>query len=868
MVESQPCSSAFWYDIEIIHMGNPNLRRFSLSSIRFLLIISAFLLAGHPLRVQAFVTMDTSAATPPAVPAAKIDTTAVSPAAPTVPGLPAASKPPKSDSVKPGPSTPMSAEPKVAADSLAERPSNEGPPKPHFRNVLFLSADNMLVYSYVGVLKALEEFKLEVDLILVESKAVVVGAAWSMGYPATQLETKLLARPLTGYMRPFRTHGSLASRFTAYGPDPIQVEIPLGLQSLQSPNLHWTDGPAREGDEYLHLSWMVAKLTHDAPGGPVEDLKETRRPMAVQVADLSEEKAKVLLEGNLQSLLKAGLLPKDALRRRKRLWPHASGSLISGHAVMADRLPFTFERLILVQPGRHLLPPALEDGAEPWEDSLQQRLKVRPYEATVTGGKDVLRIELNPDAGFDNASRDPKTWIDLGYTSALRSMDVLISVLGVQASPASASSSEGPVGSLNGSTMVPPPLGLNRLTVNPLASGGRQLLQDLVKKSVSESDDSTGDGPIRDLIGSGYYSDLDVEWVRAQGEEYPALVFDALEKSRLLFQTGANVVTTGEDLPDRGPEIYAGLVWSEPFYVPFRAEASALVGGHRPGFAGRVMIAPLLPVQLELGIGWKDWRIRYPEPPSNALDLEPWNFRLDRSRTEVFLNLFPMKGTRLSTAIQKHEMHFPTQILTVEQLDPGLNDFQSTDFQETGFLGLGEPGRSGIYRQSLWLRYRNVNRVNLFGPVKYSSSSVEGRIRASLGDFRFMDQYYWSDQDDADAGLYDFMESGEIAAFSFQDEYFLAALHSTHFQNLKAEYAPAFGRFGIRLAAGAFRSYGRSLVDGLGRDFTRGYWEGQVSYATPAGPIRAGLAAVQGDMPVYFIRLGADIDLDSDNRDR
>lgn len=859
-------------------MNNLSRRRSILPSARFLLILSAGILLGHPSRVRAFVTLDTSAGADssksvspvrPDSAAARVKMDSVKKAGSTRPDT-AKAKTGANHSVMPVITVPPALP--VAGDSSMGSEAARGLVKPHFRNILFLSADNMLVYSYVGVLKAFEEFRVGVDLILVESKAVVVGAAWSMGYPASQVEARLLERPLSDYMRPFRIRGSLASRFTAFGPDPIQMEIPLGLQSLQAPNLHWANAPAREGDEYLHLSWMVAKLTHDAPGGPVEDLKETPRILAVQVADLSEEKAKVLLEGNLQSLLKAGLLPKDALRKRPRLWPHASGSLISGHAVMADRLPFTFDRLILIQPGRHLRPPALEDAARPWEDSLQQHLKARPYEGSSPEGKAVLRIELNPDAGFDPAGRDPKAWVDLGYTSTLRSMDVLMSTLDVQSSgvrPAQGTVSSGPnpegrVESKTRSSRLPPPLGLNRLTVNPLASGGRQLLQDLVRKSVSESEDSTGDGPIADLIGSGYYSELDVEWVRTQGEEIPALVFDALEKSRLLFQTGANLSNSGEDLPDRGPEIFAGVVWSEPFYVPFRTEGSALMGGHRPGFAGRFMITPIHPVQLELGVGWKSWHIRYPEPPSNLLGLKPWSFRIDRNRTELFLTLYPMRNARFSTAIQQHEMHFPSQVQIENQLDPGQNDFQSTDFQETGFLGLGQPGPSGLYRQSLWLRYRNLNRVNLFGPVKFSSSSLESRIRVGFGDFRFLDQYYWSNQDVAEAGLFDFMEAGEVAAFSFQDDYFMAALRSTHFQNVQAEYAPTFGKFGIRCMTGGFRLYGRALTDGLGLDFTRIYWETQGSYSTPLGPLRAGLAGVQGELPTYFIRFGADLDLDPD----
>jgi hypothetical protein len=839
-------------------MGDPSIRN-ALHPARFLFLLSAgwLMLAGQ---AAAKVFLDTSARD-------AADSAKASPARTPDP-VPAPARPasaaPDAPSEGPGP-PPAPASVPVASPSPRSGPV---PGKPHYATALFLSADNMLVYSHLGVLKALEEFQLKVDIVVAESKSLAVAAAWALRYPMVRTEAAFLERPLSGYLRPHREHGSPVSRYTPFGPDPLQVEIPLGLQSLQAAELNWTDAPTREGDEYLHLAWMVAKLTHDAPGGPVEDLREAPRPLAVQVTDLQEERGKVLVEGNLQSLLKAGLLPQDAVHRRRRLWPYAPGSLVSGNALMADRLPFTFDRLILVEPGRRLRPPSLEAGAEPWQDSLGRRLKARPYEGPGWGGARVLRIELNPDPSFENGSGDPKAWVDLGYTSALRSMDVLLSSLGrggTSAAPAGAAGPAGDSARTGGSGGdLPPPLGLNRFTVNPLASGGRQLLQDLVRKSVAEWEDSTGDGPISDLVHSGYYGDLDVEWVKSPAGEYPALVFDALEKSRLLFQAGANVANQGEDLPDRGPEMLAGLAWNEPFYVPFRAEGTVLLGGHRPGFALRGMIAPIHPVHLELGIGWKRWSIRYPEATGFAPDLDPLAFRLSRRRTQVFLDIYPAPWLALGTAIQKHEMELPAIAVDPDEQDPGAGEFESTDFQQTVKLAPADRAPSGIPRHYLWLRYRNQNRVNLFGPVKYSLSSVEARLRVTVGDFRLLDQYYWSNQDRTDAGLFELMEAGEVSAWSYQDEFFLAGLRSPHFQNVQAEYSPAFGRAGIRLMAGGFRLYGRPLTEGYPEDFTRLYWEAQASYATPAGPLRAGLGCLEGDAPTYFIRFGADLDLERD----
>lgn len=847
-------------------MGDPTIRN-PFPPARLLYLFSAGWLIAFAGPAQAKVFLNTSeGASVDSAQAGAESRPAPTPASAPETGNPARPIPPAPEAaLAPEAPAPPSAPIPPAIPAPAPGPL---PGKPHYSTALFLSADNMLVYSHLGVLKAIEEFNLGVDIVIAESKSLAVAAAWSLRYPMVRTETDFLERPLAGYLRPHRQHGTLVSRYTPFGPDPIQVEVPLGLQSLQAPELNWTDIPSREGDEFLHLAWMVAKLTHDAPGGPVEDLREAPRPLAVQVTDLHEERGKVLLEGNLQTLVKAGLLPKDAVHRRKRFWPYASGSLTSGNAVMVEDLPFTFDRLILIQPGRRLRPPALEAEDELWQDSLGRRLKARPYEGSGWNGIQVVRIELNPDRNFENGSRDPKAWVDLGYTSTLRSMDMLLSSLGRRGSGDSGSAGAGNPArdsahaDRGAGKALPPPLGLNRFTVNPLASGGRQLLQDLVRKSVDEWEDSTGEGPISDLVRSGYYGDLDVEWVRSPGGEYPALVFDALEKSRLVFQAAANVANQGEDLPDRGPEMLAGLVWNEPFYVPFRAEGIALMGGHRPGFALRGMIAPIHPLHLELGIGWKRWHIRYPEPTGFAPDLEPLAFRLNRLRTEVFLNVFPTPWLALGTAIQKHEMQYPIQVATGEQQDPGQAEFESTDFQQTVKIAPADRGPSGIPRHYLWARYRNQNRVNLFGPVKYSLSSVEARLRASLGDFRLLDQYYWSNQDPRDAGLFEFIEAGEVAAWSFQDEYFLAGLRSPHFQNVQAEYAPAFGRAGLRLMAGGFRLYGRSLTEGSADDFTRLYWEAQVSYATPAGPIRAGLGGMEGDAPTYFIRFGADLDLD------
>ncbi|HLP40651.1 MAG TPA: hypothetical protein VK465_04015, partial [Fibrobacteria bacterium] len=478
-------------------------------------------------------------------------------------------------------------------------------------------------------------------------------------------------------------------------------------------------------------------------------------------------------------------------------------------------------------------------------------------------------------SAFPTWERDPRLWMDLGYTSTLRSMDMLLSLLGARDSASATATRPASGKSL---PPPPPPLGLNRLTVNPLASGGSQLLQDILKRSVADRGDSAGEGALSDLVGSGYYSNLDVEWTRPQGEGDPTLIFDALEKSRLLLQVGGNMANSGEDLPDRGPEILAGVVWSEPFYVPIRAEATLLLGGHRPGMSVRGLMAPVSPLPLEVGMSLKDWRIRYPAPSGSDLDLDPRGFRLNRTRSDLFLNLMPSPNFRTGTAIQWHKLRYPewdldrgqAEIEVERLLEPstGTGEYQSVDFEQTMLWGLGRIGPSGLNRNSLWVRYRNLNRVNVLGTVRGSTSSIETRVRASLGDFRFLDQYHWSDLDGEDAGLFEYLEAGEVSAFSFQDDRFYRVLRATHFQNLQAEYAPAFGRFGLRLMAGAFRLYGHPLTEGLEFDFTRIYWEAQASYATPLGPFRLGFAGLEDGSPLFFVKVGADLDLDPEGPER
>jgi hypothetical protein len=277
------------------------------------------------------------------------------------------------------------------------------------------------------------------------------------------------------------------------------------------------------------------------------------------------------------------------------------------------------------------------------------------------------------------------------------------------------------------------------------------------------------------------------------------------------------------------------------------------------------MIAPVYPLHQELGASWTHWEMLYPPvtEQNGPFDLGALGIRLGRNRSEVFLKILPVPNLYLRTAIQKHDMDFPG----VE--DKAQGTFQSTDFQETAFLGLGRADRSGTYPHSLKLSLKNLNRVNLLGPVRFSTSNFESRLRLSYGDFRFTDQFFWSDQTNQDMTVFDLVEAGEIDVFTFQDEYFLSYLRSSHFQDAKVEYCPTFGKAGLRLIVGAYRIYEPALFSqqllvheayGIKLPFTP-HWEAQAGYATPLGTLRVGLGAIEGGKPFYFVRLGAGLGL-------
>ena len=222
--------------------------------------------------------------------------------------------------------------------------------KPHYPNVLFLSSENMTIYAFIGILKALEEYGLDFNLILAESKATYIATAWALGYSAIEIEKKIQSQSLEYLLRPMpKEHNSVAQYYIPQIPAKAQFEIPLQLETLFAEELSLNSPAFNTPSEFLHLSWNIAKLTYDAPNGPIEDLAAMPKPLAIQVTNLNTGLGEIVLEGYLQNILKGSLLPKNKVRERPKLSPYASGELVSGHQILFNKLPFTFDHLFQIE---------------------------------------------------------------------------------------------------------------------------------------------------------------------------------------------------------------------------------------------------------------------------------------------------------------------------------------------------------------------------------------------------------------------------------------------------------------------------------------------------------------------------------------
>jgi hypothetical protein len=429
-------------------------------------------------------------------------------------------------------------------------------------------------------------------------------------------------------------------------------------------------------------------------------------------------------------------------------------------------------------------------------------------------------------------------------------------------------------------TSAESPLGLNRLAVNPLAPGGHQMLLDILRVYEGNESDSAGEGSIEALTNSGYYSDLDVEWAKGSEQEKALLVFDARERSKLRFRAGWNALVAGDEMRERPPEVFGGLVWSEPFYIPVEAEGGARLGGNRPGFQWRFSIAPIYPWPMHLGLGYAysqaDFEAPFQASATGPMGALAFPVRYRRHVLQGFANLEPSPHFRSQSLVSSdsvvvlHEAGF----LDGREVAPP-DSLKSVDFIEKLYLGLGPTAKDGSHPLAWQGRFRYVNPVVTSGIPRREFSSAESRLRLAWKAFRVVDHYYWSNQEVLESEDFDFyqgaaayglLQAGRIDAFDFQDDYFFRFLRSAQFQDVRLEFAPVWGQGGMKLSAGAWNNYGPAFFPEqsrlrplLGQRVAgRAFWEVQAGYLTPFGSLRIGAGGLDGETPFYFLRIGSD----------
>ena len=78
-------------------------------------------------------------------------------------------------------------------------------------------------------------------------------------------------------------------------------------------------------------------------------------------------------------------------------------------------------------------------------------------------------------------------------------------------------------------------------------------------------------------------------------------------------------------------------------------------------------------------------------------------------------------------------------------------------------------------------------------------------------------------------------------------------------------YAPTLGKAGLKASFGRFQNYGDKnyFLDQLQHPVQL-HWELETGYQTPWGNLRTGMASLWKQSPLYFLRFGADFDLNYD----
>ena len=162
---------------------------------------------------------------------------------------------------------------------------------------LALSGGGARGFAHIGILKALEEEKLEPDLIVGCSMGAVVGGLFAAGYSAEQIRHMALTTDWSDLFldRPSRrnlflaqkettSRHILALRFRGFAPD-----VPLALSNGQK------------------LSDLLFDLAQRAPYHPWPSFDDLRIPFRAVATDLISGKPKIFSEGDLAEALRGSI---------------------------------------------------------------------------------------------------------------------------------------------------------------------------------------------------------------------------------------------------------------------------------------------------------------------------------------------------------------------------------------------------------------------------------------------------------------------------------------------------------------------------------------------------------------------------------
>ncbi len=727
------------------------------------------------------------------------------------------------------------------------------PGSEHHGNVLFLSSDNWLLFTQLGALQAMRDYGLEPDVVLAEGISALLGAAWAVDYPLDELGVRLLERDPGYYFRPLERVPPTgpADFFRRHGRP--QLEYRLGNISGSGENLRLGTRPSTLTSEHVHAAWLMAQVSHEAPGGPVDRLEHTRRKLYLQMTDTRTGDIVTAGSGSLQELLKASVLPSEWVRERQYRSFLTSGSLVSGNMPILRDSAFTFDRLLIVdfRSGSGAV-PGFSHGDPPWIDSLNQQVKRRSSQQSWSGNEDkILEIPVIPP--LDSAERlKPEAWRMRGYVAVLEMMDVLRAVLGKK---------EG-----DGKTMASArlPLGIEHVSVDELASGGRQLLLDMLQRESKKQTPELNRVAMESLAFSGFYSNLDVSWVRDSVIGRSSLLFEGMEKSKITLQGGGNW------LSGRNTQAFGRLTWAEPFYVPFVVDGALALGGRGSGYGGQVFAHPLHPVTLQFGVRRYIQEWLHPEPTRALRKLGAISTDVKLDQGELFLRLFPDSPLEFSTQIARVEILYKDEDVEIEtpEILPILvipsGSYLSTDFTQE--IRIRSPKDFLKATHQFFLRYKHRNPEILFGAPKPPSQVREAGVDLHWGDWAMHGHYYWSDLDPVVKFPPEILVLGEAQALSFQNTAMMLPFLSEYFLNARVNWRPTWKRWTLLLGVGAFERLGdgmEKLHAQHGMEITprQYYWETGLDWASPAGPVRAGLGGLNQDSPYLYVQFGVGIDL-------